>query len=368
MQVPFNAIAVQDASILDEIVAAMARVAHRGWFVLGEEGDAFEREFAPTAGCAHAIGVGNGTDAIRLALEAVGVGAGDDVVTVPMTAAYTGLAISMLGARPVFCDVEPVTLTMDPAKLEAAITPRTRAILPVHLYGQCADLEPILAIAAQRGIPVVEDVAQAVGALYDGKPAGSFGAAAAFSFYPTKNLGAYGDGGAVTTNLASVAEKVRRLRNGGQSQRYRHVELGINSRLDEVQAAVLRVKLGVLPASTIARRILAGRYDEALHGVQLPREVARRRHVYHLYPVRTPHREALATALSVAGVGTIVHYPIALHLQPMYAALGHVRGAFPESERAGDELLSLPLYPGLRPEQQDAVISAVNAFTASHAG
>ena len=368
MQVPFNAIAVQDAAILDEIVAAMTRVAQRGWFVLGEEGDAFEREFAPTTGCAHALGVANGTDAIRLALEAVGVAAGDDVVTVPMTAAFTGLAISMLGARPVFCDVEPVTLTMDAAKLEAAITPRTRAIVPVHLYGQCADLEPILAIAAARGIPVVEDVAQAVGAHYDGKPAGSFGVASSFSFYPTKNLGAYGDGGAVATNLDTVADKIRRLRNGGQSQRYRHVELGINSRLDEVQAAVLRVKLGVLPAATIARRVLAGRYDEALRGVEIPKEVARRRHVYHLYAIRHPQRDALASALAAAGVGTIVHYPIPLHLQPMYASLGLARGAFPVSERAGAELLSLPLYPGLRPEQQDAVIEAVNAFTAQHGG
>ena len=367
MDVPFNAIAVQDAGIRDEILEAMRRVVERGWFILGDEGEAFEREFAALSGCTGAAGVGTGTDAIRLALEAVGVHAGDDVVTVPLTAGYTALAISMIGARPVFCDVEDATLTMDPARLEAALTPRTRAIVPVHLYGQCADLAAIGAIAAKRGIPIVEDCAQSVAATFDGRPAGSFGAAAAFSFYPTKNLGAYGDGGAVTSSQAGVIEKVKRLRNGGQGSRYQHVELGVNSRLDELQAAVLRVKLKHLHLATIARRSLAARYDAALSGVTLPVEKAGRRHVYHLYAVRHPRRDALANALEAAGIGTLVHYPIPVHLQPAYAPLGLSRGAFPVSERAADELLSLPLYPGLLLSQQDAVIAAVNAFTGVHA-
>ncbi len=367
VKVPFNAIAVQDAALREPIVAAITRVVERGWFVLGEEGEAFELEFAPVTGCAHAAGVGSGTDAIRLALEAVGVRSGDDVVTVPMTAAYTALAISMLGARPVFCDVEPRTLTMDPERLEAAITPATRAIVPVHLYGQCADMRAIGAIAERLGIPVVEDCAQAVLARFDGRPAGSFGTAAAFSFYPTKNLGAYGDGGAVTSSDAAVIETVKRLRNGGQSARYRHVERGVNSRLDELQAAVLRVKLAHLPAATAARRAQAARYDAALRGVELPVEAAGRLHVYHLYPVRHPRRDALAAALAAAGIGAIVHYPTPVHLQPAYAHLGLARGAFPQSERAGDELLSLPLYPGLLPAQQDAVIEAVLAFASAPA-
>lgn len=367
MKVPFNAIATQDAAILDDVIAAMTRVARRGWFVLGEEGEAFERAFAPVAGCAHAAGVGNGTDAIRLALEAVGVGPGDDVVTVPMSATYTALAISMLGARPVFCDVEPVTVTMDPARLVAAITPKTRAIVPVHLYGQCADMDAIGAIAAARGIPVVEDCAQAVGASWHGRPAGSMGAAAAFSFYPTKNLGAYGDGGAVTSNDASVIERVKRLRNGGQASRYQHVERGVNSRLDEVQAAVLRVKLEALPAMTAARRALAARYDRSLEGVTRPVEAAGRTHVYHLYAIRHPRRDALAESLAAAGIGALVHYPVPIHLQPAYASLGGSRGDFPVAETAAETLLSLPLYPGLTAEAQDAVIAAVRAFTSVHA-
>ena len=367
MKVPFNAIAVQDAPLREEILAAIAGVVERGRFVLGEEGEAFEREFAPLAGCAHAAGVGSGTDAIRLALQAVGVKAGDDVVTVPMTATYTALAISMLGARPVFCDVEPGTLTMDPAKLEATITPATRAIVPVHLYGQCADVRAIGAIADARGIALVEDCAQAILARFDGRPAGSFGAAAAFSFYPTKNLGAYGDGGAVTSNDAAVVERVKRLRNGGQSERYRHEEPGVNSRLDELQAAVLRVKLRRLAAATDQRRAQAARYDSALKGLKLPAEAPGRRHVYHLYAVRHARRDALAAALAAAGIGTIIHYPVPVHLQPAYAPLALARGTFPESESAADELLSLPLYPGLLQEQQDAVIEAVSAFTTAKA-
>jgi dTDP-4-amino-4,6-dideoxygalactose transaminase len=362
VKIPFNAIAAQDAPLREEILAALARVVERGWFVLGEEVEAFEREFAPVAGCAHAAGVGNGTDAIRLALEAVGVRAGDDVVTVPMTATYTALAIHALGARPVFCDVEPAALTMDPARLEASITPRTRAIVPVHLYGQCADMAAIGGIAASRGIPVVEDCAQSVAATFEGRPAGSFGAAAAFSFYPTKNLGAYGDGGAVTSGDPEVIARVKRLRNGGQSARYRHEEPGVNSRLDEMQAAILRVKLRHLAAATERRRAQAARYTQALRGVIGPVELPGRRHVWHLYAVRHERRDALAAHLAGAGIGTLVHYPIPVHLQPAFAALGHRAGSFPEAERAGDALLSLPLHPGLSEADQSAVIAAVNDF------
>ncbi len=364
--VPFNALAVQDAPIRDQLLAAIRRVVERGRYVLGPEVEAFERAFAPVAGCAHAVGVGNGTDGLRLALQAVGVGPGDDVVTVAHTATFTALAVSMLGARPVFCDIEPATMMLDPAKLEAALTPRTRAILPVHLYGQAADMDPILESARRHGIPVIEDCAQAHGALYRGRPVGSLGAAAAFSFYPTKNLGALGDGGAVTTSDAAIAETVRQLRNGGQADRYRHLLTGVNSRLDELQAAVLGVKLSHLERATAERRAQAARYDAGLRGVAPTREAEGRRHVYHLYVVRHPRRDALAAHLADAGIGALVHYPIPVHRQPAYAPLGLPEGALPETERAAREVLSLPLYPGLTRAQQQAVIDAVNAFTAVH--
>jgi dTDP-4-amino-4,6-dideoxygalactose transaminase len=364
--VPFNALAVQDAPIRAELMDAARRVIERGWYVLGEEVKSFERDFAHACGCAHAAGVANGTDAIRLALEAAGVRAGDEVVTVPHTATFTALGISMLGATPVFCDIEPAGMNMDPARLEAAITPRTRAIMPVHLYGQAADMAPILEIAARHRIPVVEDCAQAHLAEYRGARVGSLGACAAFSFYPTKNLGALGDGGAVVTNDADLAQRVRILRNGGQADRYLHVVKGVNSRLDELQAALLAVKLRHLEAATRERRAQAARYDAALQGVELPRELPGRRHVYHLYAVRHPRRDALAAHLQERGVGTLVHYPVPVHLQPAYADLGLAAGACPQSERAAREVLSLPLYPGLTAAQQNRVIEAVNAFTAAH--
>jgi dTDP-4-amino-4,6-dideoxygalactose transaminase len=366
MNVPFNALAVQDAPIRAELLEAARRVIERGWYVLGEELKSFERDFATACGCAHAVGVANGTDAIRLALEAAGVRAGDEVLTVAHTATFTALGISMLGARPVFCDIERETMTMDPAKLEAAITPRTRAIMPVHLYGQAADMDPIRSIAKRRGIPVIEDCAQSHLAEYRGDRTGSLGLCAAFSFYPTKNLGALGDGGAVTTNDPDLAARVRMLRNGGQADRYQHVLKGVNSRLDELQAALLSVKLRHLEAATRERRAQAARYDAALHGVGLPREAAQRRHVYHLYVVRHPRRDALAAHLAEQGVGTLIHYPVPVHRQPAYADLGLAEGALPESELAAKEVLSLPLYPGLTEAQQQRVIEAVNAFTAAH--
>jgi len=365
--VPFNALAVQDSSLRGEIVAAIAGVVERGRFVLGEEVRAFESELAASTGAGHAVGVGSGTDAIRLALQAAGVAAGDEVLTTSHTATFTALAISMLGARPAFADIEPAAMTLDPARLEAAITPRTRAIVPVHLYGQAADLDPILEIARRHGLELIEDCAQAHGALYRGRAVGTFGGAGAFSFYPTKNLGAYGDGGAVVTSDPAIAERVRRLRNGGQADRYRHVELGVNSRLDELQAAILRVKLRHLERAIAERRAQAARYDAGLSGVTVPRELLGRRHAYHLYVVRHPRRDALLQHLADAGVGSLVHYPIPVHLQPAYAPLGIRAGSLPETERAASEVLSLPLYPGLTEAQQQTVIEAVNAFTAVHA-
>ena len=365
--VPFNALAVQDAGLRDEILAAIERVVKRGRFVLGEEVLAFESEFAASLGAPHAMGVGSGTDAIRLALQAVGAAGGDEVITCGHTATFTALAISMLGARPVFADIEPAGMMLDPERIEAAITSRTRAIVPVHLYGQAADLDPMIEIARRRGLKLIEDCAQAHGALYHGLAVGTFGDAAAFSFYPTKNLGAYGDGGAVVTSDPAIAERVRRLRNGGQAGRYRHVELGVNSRLDELQAAILRVKLRHLERAIAERRALAARYDSGLSGVTLPREIPGRRHAYHLYVVRHPRRDALMQHLAAAGVGSLVHYPIPVHLQPAYAHLGMGAGSLPETERAADQVLSLPLHPGLSASQQRVVIEAVNAFTAVHA-
>ena len=366
-KVPFNDLAVQDAPLRAEILAVIARVVERGRYVLGEELRAFEAELAAATEVGYAVGVGTGTDAIRLGLEALGVGPADEVVTAAHTATFTALGISMLGATPVFCDIEPESMTLDPERLERAITPRTRAIVPVHLYGQAADLDPILAVARRHGLKVVEDCAQAAGALYRGRPAGSFGDAAAFSFYPTKNLGALGDGGAVATSSAKVAEAVRQLRNGGQSDRYRHDRIGVNSRLDEIQSAVLRVKLRRLEQANTERRAQAARYDAGLRGVRTPRELPGRRHVYHLYVVRHSRRDALNEHLAQAGIGALIHYPIPIHLQPAYAHLGVPAGSLPETERAAREVLSLPLYPGLTPESQARVIEAVNAFSPVHA-
>ena len=365
--IPFNALAVQDQPLREQMLDAVRRVVERGRFVLGEEVAAFEQAFAPHAGCAHAIGVASGTDALRLALEVAGVGRGDEVVTASLSATFTALAISALGARPVFCDVDPVTLTMDPRSLEAALSPRARAILPVHLYGQCADMDPILDLASRHGLEIVEDCAQAHGAHNQRRAAGSIGEASAVTFYPTKNLGAIGDGGAVTTNDDAIAERLRRLRNGGQGDRYRHVEIGVNSRLDEIQAAVLSIKLTRFEQSTDERRLQAARYDEGLTGIALPSEGPGRRHVYHLYVVRHPKRDELAEHLKAEGIGTIVHYPIPIHLQPAYASLGMRAGSLPVTEAAANEVLSLPLHPGLTVPDQHRVIEAVNAFTRGHA-
>jgi len=365
--IPIASASAQYATIKQEIDAAVHRVLDSGWFILGAEVEAFEREFAAYCGVAHAIGVGNGTDALMLALRALDVGPGDEVITVPMTAAFGAFAITMNGATPVFVDIEPGTANLDPRLLEGAITPRTKAIMPVHLYGQAADLGAIMAIAARHGIPVVEDAAQAHGAMHDGKRVGSIGRIAGFSFYPSKNLGAAGDGGAVTTDDPALATRVRMLRNGGQRGKYEHIMQGVNSRLDELQAAVLRVKLAHLDAWNAARRQHAHRYDELLAGssVELPEErpgATPEGHVWHLFAVRHPRRDALAAYLKERGIGTAVHYPTALHLQPAFASLGLGAGAFPVAERQAREELSLPLYPEMTAAEVTDVAEAVRAF------
>jgi dTDP-4-amino-4,6-dideoxygalactose transaminase len=369
VNVPFLDFRGHVAAVRGEIEQAVGRVLDAGWFVLGPEGEAFERELAEAFGARDAVGVANGTEAIQLALEALGVGAGDEVVTSPLSAAFTALGILRAGARPVFADLDPTTLNVAPEAVEKALTPRTRALLPVHLYGHPADLDPLLDLARRRGITLVEDACQAHGARYKGRPVGALSGLGALSFYPTKNLGALGDGGAVLVNDSAVAARLRRLRNGGQSDRYRHEENGINSRLDEMQAAILRAFLRHLPAWNERRRALAALYLRELAGaaVTLPREEPYATAVYHLFAVRHARRDALAAALRDRGIGTLVHYPIPLHLQPAFASLGYRAGDFPVAERAAREVLSLPLYPELPDEQALAVASAVREVAASTA-
>lgn len=359
-RVAFNALSLEEDAV--EVRAAIDRVVDRGWFVLGPEVEAFEQEFAAATGTRHAVGVGNGTDAIALALRAIGVGPGDEVITSPLSAAFSALAIIMAGAQPVFADIDPERLTLAPEAIAAACSPRTRAILPVHLYGQAADMPAILEIATSRGIPVVEDCAQAHLATCAGQRAGTMGLAGAFSFYPTKNLGALGDAGAVVTSDPEIAERVRRLRNGGQARRYEHVEAGINSRLDELQAAVLRARLSLLPTWTARRRALAARYRRALataRAVTVPAEYDAG-HVYHLFPVRCALRAQLQAFLASHGVETLVHYPTALHRQAAFAGARVFSGA--AAERACADVLSLPLYPALPESTVDRVAALVCAF------
>jgi len=329
------------------VQAAIARVVERGWFVLGPELQAFELEFASATGGAHAIGVGTGTDAIALGLRALGIGPGDEVITSPLSAAYSALAIMMAGARPVFADIDPERMTLDPRAVAASVTPATAAIVPVHIYGQAADMPAIAAVAGRHGLAIVEDCCQAHLATCGGRPVGSFGTAAAYSFYPTKNLGALGDGGALTTNDAAVAARVRRIRNGGQTDRYHHQEFGVNSRLDEVQAAILRARLPFLAGWTERRRALAAQYRRALaelDTIVVPKE-ADSGHVYHLFPVRSAVRDAIQARLKTNGIETLIHYPIPIPNQP---ALATERPAdCPVANRVCDEIFSLPLYPAL---------------------
>jgi dTDP-4-amino-4,6-dideoxygalactose transaminase len=360
--IDFNNLKPLHAALAGEIEAATRRVLASGWFILGPEVEAFEAAFAAYHGLPHAVAVANGTDAIELALRAAGIGPGDEAITVAHTAVATVCAVERAGAKPVLVDIDPVTCTMDPDAARAAVTPRTRAIVPVHLYGHPAELMPLRQLADRHHLALIEDCAQAHGARYGARPVGAHGDLGAFSFYPTKNLGALGDGGAVVTRDARLAERLRRLRNYGQTQRYHHLDRGVNSRLDEVQAAILRVKLAHLDAHNDVRRHLAACYTRHLRGVRLPAERAGEpavRHVYHLYVVRHPERDRLTAELKKRGVGTLVHYPIPVHRQAAYADLGCGPGSLPETERAAREILSLPLYVGLRDSDIETVAAAV---------
>ena len=370
MKVPLLDLNAQYRPLRDEILAAMTRVSDSQWFIMGPEIAALEIELSRMLGVEHAIAVSSGTDALLLALMALGITAGDEVVTSSYSFFATAGAIARLGARPVFVDIDPVTFNIDPSRVEAAITPRTRAILPVHLFGQSADLDPILAIAAKGipgipGIPVVEDAAQAIGATYKSRTTGSIGTFGCFSFFPSKNLGAFGDAGLLTTNDAALAARARQLRTHGAEPKYYHHIVGANFRMDELQAAVLRVKAPHLSAWTEARRLNARRYaklfqDAGLTGrVVLPIEAPGCRHIFNQFVIRTRDRDVLKRHLDQRGIGNEIYYPVPLHLQPCFADLGHHAGDFPEAERAAADSLAIPIYGELTLEQQQTVVDAV---------
>jgi dTDP-4-amino-4,6-dideoxygalactose transaminase len=351
----------------EAIDAAIARVLDSGWYILGKEIDAFEREFAAYLGGKHAIGVANGTDALHLSLRACGVGPGDFVLTVSHTAVATAAAIGLCGATPVFVDIAPDTYTMDPDRLEETVKGfrgRPKAIVPVHLYGHPADMGAILEIARRHDLRIVEDCAQSHGATFRGVRTGTLGEIAAFSFYPTKNLGALGDGGMVVTDDPGLAENVRLLREYGWKERYVSMVEGLNSRLDEIQAAVLRVKLPYLDAENEARRGIAAIYDSLLAetGLALPTTAPDVAHVYHQYVIRTPRRDALRTHLKAKGIGTLIHYPVPVHRQPAYARHSQGTGPLPFSEEIAAQIMSLPIFPEMREEQARTVAREIRAW------
>ncbi|HEY0797190.1 MAG TPA: DegT/DnrJ/EryC1/StrS family aminotransferase [Acidisarcina sp.] len=362
--VPLFDLKAQYKGLRDEIRVAIDEVLDSAHYILGPAVAAFERNFASYCEARHGIGVNNGTNAIQLALMAAGVESGDEVITVPHTFVATVAAIRYIGAIPVFVDVEPGSFTMDAAEIEAAITPKTKAILPVHLYGQAAEMDSILEIARHWGLKVIEDCAQAHGATYHGRRVGSIGDYGCFSFYPSKNLGAYGEAGMVTTSHDEGAQTLRMLRDWGQEEKNHHVLRGFNMRMEGMQGAVLGVKLRHLEEWTERRRQCAEYYNNALQGcgLHLPLERTGNRHVYHLYAVRSPNRDALRAALLACGVHSGVHYPIPVHLQQAHADLGYRRGAFPVAERAAETELSIPLFPELTPSQQDQVVAAIRQF------
>ena len=362
--IPFVELKAQYFSIKDAIDAAIARVLESSQFVLGEEVAAFEEEFAAYCSARYGIAVNSGTSALHLALLTAGIGPGDEVITVPFTFVATVAAILYTGARPVFVDIEPRSYALNVNQLEGAITERTKAILPVHLYGQPADMDPILLIARRYNLIVIEDAAQAHGAEYKGHRVGSIGDLGCFSFYPGKNLGAYGEGGIVVTNNHKYARTIRMLRDWGQECKYHHVLRGYNYRMDGVQGAILRVKLRHLEAWTETRRAHAARYDQFLtgSGVQTPEEMPYARHVYHIYAVRVQQRDALQQALHAQGIQTGIHYPLPVHLQKAYADLGYRKGDFPHSELAASEVLSLPMYAELPSSAIDQVVACIHRF------
>src|SRR5262245_42089633 len=359
--VPFMDLKAQFRAVRDEVLPAMEEVASEAAFILGPRVAEFEEAFAAYTGADHCVAVNSGTSALHLALLAAGVRPGDEVITVPMTFVATSWAISYCGAKPVFVDVDPVTYTMDPDQVEAKITPRTRAFLPVHLYGQPADLGSLLEIGLRHGIPVIEDACQAHGAKCRGRPVGSIGQSGCFSFYPGKNLGAFGEGGAVVTNDPAKAARMKMLRDHAQPTRYVHTEIGFNYRMDGLQGAILRIKLNHLPDWDARRRDLAVRYRDRLAGLPLglPAVGPSRTHVWHLFVVRHPDRDRLRAALADRNIQTGLHYPTPVHLQLAYAHLGHNSGDFRVTESVARECLSLPLFPEMTDEQQDAVVTAL---------
>jgi dTDP-4-amino-4,6-dideoxygalactose transaminase len=365
MNIPFVDLKKQYHSIKHEILPAIEATLDSTQFVLGKAVEDFERRFAAAHGTRHCVAVGSGTDALHAILWALGVGPGDEVITVAHTFIATAEAISLTGAKPVFVDVDPVTYTMDPELLKKAISAHTKAIIPVHLYGQPAPMDVIMATANQAGIPVIEDACQAHLAMFKGKYVGQFGAAAAFSFYPGKNIGAYGEAGGVTTNDDALAQKVRKLRDHGQSKKYYHQMCGHNYRMDGIQGAILGVKLSHLPEWTEARRKHAKKYSERLKGVGdliVPAESPDAKHVYHLYVVQTGKRDALQQHLTAKGIGCGLHYPVPLHLQEAYANLGYRQGEFPVTEQVASRGLSLPMFAELTDEQIDYVVDGVKEF------
>ncbi len=364
MQVPFVDLKMQYAGIRDEVLKAVDSVFSRTAFILGDEVAQFEKEFAAFCGSKECIGVATGCDAILWALKAVKVGPGDEVITAANSFIATALAITASGAKPVLVDCLPDSYEIDPAAIERAITPRTKAIVPVHLYGQAADMDPILKMACERGLMVIEDAAQAHGSTYKGRACGTFGKAGCFSFYPGKNLGAYGDGGAVTTDDPALAHQVRMLRNYGQSKKYYHDVAGWNSRLDTVQAAILSIKLRKLNEANEGRRRAAAQYVRELQGLPLtlPVELPGNKHIYHLFVIQVDERERFMEYLGKQGVGCGIHYPVPIHLQQAYADLGYKAGAFPVTEAIAPRLVSLPMFPELSETQVSYVCENIRAF------
>jgi dTDP-4-amino-4,6-dideoxygalactose transaminase len=374
LKVPLLDLQAQYAPLREDLLAAIARVCDSQRFIMGPEITALEEELAAMLRIPHAVAVSSGTDALLLALMALDIGAGDEVVTTTYSFFATAGAIVRVGARPVLVDIDPATFNIDPAAAAAAITPRTKAILPVHLFGLSADLDPLVAAASRAGVPIVEDAAQAIGASYKSRPLGGIGAFGCFSFFPSKNLGAFGDAGLLTTNDAALAARARLLRTHGMEPKYYHHVVGGNFRMDALQAAVLRVKAPHLAAWTEARRANARRYLALFRDagvgdrLTLPFEPPERRHIFNQFVIRTPERDALKRHLDEHGIGNEIYYPVPFHLQPCFAGLGHRRGDFPHAERAADTSLALPIYGEMSVEQQATVVSAVAQFVKGRAG
>jgi dTDP-4-amino-4,6-dideoxygalactose transaminase len=366
--VPLLDLHAQNGPLRDEILAAIARVCDSQRFIMGPEIDALEAELAKLLGVGHAVAVSSGTDAVLLALMTLGIGYGDEVVTSTYSFFATAGAVVRVGARPVLVDIDPATFNVDPAALARAITPRTKAIMPVHLFGLSADMDPIMGAASRAGVPVIEDAAQAIGSTYKSHPVGGLGSLGCFSFFPSKNLGAFGDAGLLTTNDAGLAARARLLRTHGMQPKYYHHLVGGNFRMDALQAAVLRVKAPHLAAWTEARRLNANRYrrlfaDAGVEGrITLPVEPRDRRHIYNQFVIRTPDRDQLKQHLDRRGIGNEIYYPVPFHLQPCFADLGYGPGSFPEAERAANESLAIPIFGELTPEQQSAVVDAIAEF------